>query len=248
MMLTFLRKIRKSLSTSGSTRRYFLYSIGEIFLVVVGILIALQINNWNQKRINRSYEKDYLERFVTDLERDSSLVALIMRFVERKKEGLRTVKTFLDDINTTMDDSVTQVILASTSMGTDLPNTRLNATYQEIISSGHLRLIRNTELRNNITTYYSFWDHQHFRIRNKESDYPSLVTKLIDRGKFFNDDPINQGKTLASVLNEYGIEKEFRMNFLKEVNYAIRIEELIDVVGMRVERLKSKIKEELDKI
>tara|TARA_Y100000385_G_scaffold291468_1_gene369658 strand:+ start:2899 stop:3690 length:792 start_codon:yes stop_codon:yes gene_type:complete len=50
-MLTFLRKIRKSLIESGSSRKYLLYGIGEITLVVIGILIALQINNWNEKRL-----------------------------------------------------------------------------------------------------------------------------------------------------------------------------------------------------
>ena len=48
-MLTFLRKIRKSLIESGIARKYLLYAIGEIALVVIGILIALQINNWNEK-------------------------------------------------------------------------------------------------------------------------------------------------------------------------------------------------------
>jgi len=47
-MLTFLRKLRKSLIESGSTRKYLFYAVGEISLVVIGILIALQINNWNE--------------------------------------------------------------------------------------------------------------------------------------------------------------------------------------------------------
>lgn len=49
-MLALLRNIRRSLLSSGSTRKYLLYAIGEIALVVIGILIALQINNWNEER------------------------------------------------------------------------------------------------------------------------------------------------------------------------------------------------------
>ena len=57
-MITLLRKIRKSLIDSGSGRRYLLYAIGEIALVVIGILIALQINNWNENlKINESEKK-----------------------------------------------------------------------------------------------------------------------------------------------------------------------------------------------
>ncbi len=56
-MLTFLRKVRKSLIESGSTQKYLIYAIGEIALVVIGILIALQINNWNEWRKDRVLEK-----------------------------------------------------------------------------------------------------------------------------------------------------------------------------------------------
>tara|TARA_Y100000385_G_C13099534_1_gene643585 strand:- start:2936 stop:3121 length:186 start_codon:yes stop_codon:yes gene_type:complete len=55
-MLTLLRKIRKSLIDSGSSRKYLLYAIGEIALVVIGILIALQINNWNESRKDRQWK------------------------------------------------------------------------------------------------------------------------------------------------------------------------------------------------
>ena len=59
-MLTLFKRIRKSLIESGSARQYLLYAIGEIALVVVGILIALQINNWNEERKNRKKEGFYL--------------------------------------------------------------------------------------------------------------------------------------------------------------------------------------------
>ena len=48
-MLHFLRRIRRSLINSGHMRKYTIYAVGEIALVVIGILIALQINNWNEE-------------------------------------------------------------------------------------------------------------------------------------------------------------------------------------------------------
>ncbi|OIQ36702.1 MAG: hypothetical protein BM563_10325 [Bacteroidetes bacterium MedPE-SWsnd-G1] len=51
-MIKFFRKIRQQLLNEGKTSKYFKYAIGEIVLVVIGILIALQINNWNQQRNN----------------------------------------------------------------------------------------------------------------------------------------------------------------------------------------------------
>lgn len=51
-MIKLFRKIRRDMLAEGKTAKYFKYGIGEIFLVVIGILIALQINNWNESRIN----------------------------------------------------------------------------------------------------------------------------------------------------------------------------------------------------
>jgi len=50
-VIKFFRKIRNNLLSEGKTGRYFKYAIGEILLVVIGIMIALQVDNWNQKRI-----------------------------------------------------------------------------------------------------------------------------------------------------------------------------------------------------
>ena len=69
-MLTFLRKIRKSLIESGAARKYVLYAIGEIALVVIGILIALEINNWNEGRKTRRQLSDHLENLAIDLNED----------------------------------------------------------------------------------------------------------------------------------------------------------------------------------
>ena len=67
-MLTFFRRIRKDLFTEGAIPRYFFYAIGEIALVVVGILIALQINTWNEQRKSNRMEHSYLENLKVDLE------------------------------------------------------------------------------------------------------------------------------------------------------------------------------------
>ena len=69
-MLTFFRRIRKGLLDGGSTSKYLLYAIGEILLVMVGILLALQVNNWNIDRINHKSEKEGLVRVVQDLKKD----------------------------------------------------------------------------------------------------------------------------------------------------------------------------------
>lgn len=67
MALSFLRKIRRSLIESGSAQKYLLYAIGEITLVVIGILIALQINNWNEGTKDRVKEIKILKEIKSNL-------------------------------------------------------------------------------------------------------------------------------------------------------------------------------------
>lgn len=66
-MITFFRRIRQSLIGEGNFPKYLLYAIGEILLVVVGILIALQVNNWNESKAQKSQEAVYLQFILDDL-------------------------------------------------------------------------------------------------------------------------------------------------------------------------------------
>ena len=69
-MLRFFREIRRQLLGSGQTGRYLRYALGEILLVVVGILIALQIDTWNDDRLDRQREREYLASMLVDLQED----------------------------------------------------------------------------------------------------------------------------------------------------------------------------------
>lgn len=69
-MIKFYRKIRRKLLSEGKTGTYLKYAIGEIILVVIGILIALQINNSNTQRIDKTREIKYLKNIKIDLKKD----------------------------------------------------------------------------------------------------------------------------------------------------------------------------------
>jgi hypothetical protein len=60
-MIKFFRQIRYKLMSENKTSKYFKYAIGEILLVVIGILIALQINTWNEERKERNREQAILK-------------------------------------------------------------------------------------------------------------------------------------------------------------------------------------------
>ena len=69
-MHSFFHRIRKELIGSGATRKYFLYATGEVLLVMVGILLALQVNNWNEGRKENNQIKIYLRGLIEALEDD----------------------------------------------------------------------------------------------------------------------------------------------------------------------------------
>ena len=70
-MAKLFNKIRKTLLAEGKTTNYLKYAIGEIVLVVIGILIALSVNNWNQENKDRKLGEDYLLRIHRDLVQDT---------------------------------------------------------------------------------------------------------------------------------------------------------------------------------
>ena len=81
-MLTFFRRIRKGLLGSGEARKYMLYAIGEISLVVLGILIALQINNWNESRKDRIKEIGVLVDVSKNLMRNNDIIRSSLKMIQ----------------------------------------------------------------------------------------------------------------------------------------------------------------------
>jgi sensor domain CHASE-containing protein len=81
-MLRFFRQIRQRLLTDNKFSKYLLYAVGEILLVVIGILIALQINNWNEERIKDNAVRSHLESLADAIEDDIRELTISMEFNE----------------------------------------------------------------------------------------------------------------------------------------------------------------------
>ena len=92
-MLRFFRKMRKALIYDSRFGRYFFYAIGEIVLVVIGILIALSINNWNENNKLIKLEKNLLEEVKIGLESD----------LERISKSIKDHKKFINSQNIIID-------------------------------------------------------------------------------------------------------------------------------------------------
>ncbi|WP_052188182.1 DUF6090 family protein [Cellulophaga sp. Hel_I_12] len=163
-MIKFFRKIRKQLLTENKFNKYVLYAIGEIILVVIGILIALQINNWNEERKENKQERFILQKLLNDLNSD---IADIDNQISVSKSNLLDFKEAANillnnevgDINT-FNDKISNVLNIS---GFNQKNT----TFSNLISTGKIELIKNQALSDSIVIYYN-------------SDYASWDTAMKD--------------------------------------------------------------------
>ena len=154
-MLKFLRRIRQKLIIEGNGRRYFFYAIGEIILVVVCILIALQINNWKEGRKDTIIEREYLTRLKGDIKFDIQRIDdYILNRYNRKIESLENGKTYFQG-NYIIKDTLQ--FLQDIGYGGVFGNVAVNLsknTYNELISTGNLRKIKSDVLRTEIINYY----------------------------------------------------------------------------------------------
>ena len=92
--MSIFNKNRKSVMSKKSFGKYLLYGIGEIILVVIGILIAVNINNFNEKKASEKRLETYLEIYKQDLVIDTTVVGQVLKYVDSKKEHF---KLFLSD-------------------------------------------------------------------------------------------------------------------------------------------------------
>lgn len=240
--------MRLKILSLDKSKRYLAYALGEILLVVVGILIALEVDTMRQKSVERKLEKEYLERFLLDLEKDLSIVDYVEETLDFKAQNLRKVRSYMDDPTVLMDDSVMKALQFSRILGVEIPNVRLTGTFQELVSSGHLRLIKNVALRNTIVNYYSAWDHNSDRIKGFQSDYPSLIFQITDRNDFFEGQSLYRDKPFNELLSNLEIKSLFYRLFMQEVNYMTFVEGIMESNRTRLERAMDEIEEELQRL
>jgi hypothetical protein len=149
-MLKLFRNIRKKLLQEGKTANYMKYAIGEIFLVVIGILIALNINNWNTGKSDRKIEKEYISSLIEDLATDTLNLSQLIKSYEKKIIKIDTVLSMFPKItegyNDTLHRNLPEVISFLDFIYTD-------RTIQQLKNTGTMRLISNKEVANAIIEY-----------------------------------------------------------------------------------------------
>ena len=83
---------------TGKTGKYFKYAIGEIILVVIGILIALSINNWNESRKQDVTEKEFITGILNDLKQDKAYIELVIKIADKKQNTYKHISNNLSEL------------------------------------------------------------------------------------------------------------------------------------------------------
>ncbi|MGB5317258.1 MAG: DUF6090 family protein [Robiginitalea sp.] len=160
-MFSFLRKTRKKLAVKKDTTKYLGYAIGEIVLVVIGILIALGINNWNEDRQARMLEQEILVQIRENLNKDKEALSRIITNAQRAVYASEKVIELYESNQSS--DSLKYWLGNIVQFDRFLPLT--NA--YEVLKSKGLDLVSNKELRFKLGTYY---DDQAQIITNANED------------------------------------------------------------------------------
>ncbi|MDT0558292.1 DUF6090 family protein [Ichthyenterobacterium sp. W332] len=141
-MIKFFRHIRRSLLNENKMGKYFKYAIGEILLVVIGILIALQVNNWNEKRKQSDYEKQLLSQLKLDFNRNINDIKFNIKLQNRIINSSKLILQHLENKQPYHDS-------LSAHFGTTVLWTKFivnEGAYKSIESQG-LDIISDLELR-----------------------------------------------------------------------------------------------------
>lgn len=227
-MIKFLRRIRQNLLMENKTSKYFKYAIGEIILVVLGILIAVQINNWNENKNERELERNYLELLTQDLSEDAvSLTELV--YLSNESVVSKNIILDYQEGNISEPDSLSTHFLRAVFNGITnfVPN---KGAINEIQNAGGLSLIKNEVVRNQILKLYNEYDNVE---KNVGSNY--LGNRLAMRDLVYsraNGNLFLTFKTLdKEILYPLMRDSEIRNRLVNNwaVSYNKRLKELVEI-------------------
>lgn len=222
-MIKFFRNIRQKLLKEGNTSKYLKYAIGEILLVVIGILIALQINNWNEEKKNSASERQYYCRILEDFELEKQLIAELN---EKSNYRINTSKEILLDLDAGTKDKhylINQFLLAVRS---EVYEPR-NVTFKDLISSGNLKLINDINLKNSLIQYYSELENKQFQLKQNRDEITKTVFELvktnIDIGAIQEFEYVHRllGPEILQILPQNDWTKDKNSDYYKKFQLAL---------------------------
>lgn len=207
--MKIFRRFRLYFLENKNLRKYTFYAVGEVLLIVVGILIALRLNNLNEESISRQKEKLYLQEYLTDLKScNQDLDRTINRTEDRHKYSDSLLYAILNfDAETDLQD-INRLLNGTYGWTTFITG---DGTVTEILNGGNLPLITNAEIRSSIATWYSdlkrlqIWE---VVLREFVQEYYSVLIDYVE--------PVSQQYDQLSITTA-AAERLFSQNKFKNI-------------------------------
>lgn len=223
-MFNFFKKIRRSSLLTNKASRYFKYALGEILLMVIGILIALQINNWNEDRKERNREKIYLQSLRIDLlESQTELTRVIHKTDTIARTTIELLRYALDTVPMPAPAVFDSLVRGTYGYTIAMTN---EGTINDISGSGDLKVIRNDSLRRMIAS----WDAGFKMIRERENLLKHAFQRNSDRLEkridIFRMANVDRNLMDASSREYILSDPEHRNGFIELISSAITLNEL----------------------
>ncbi len=171
-MIPFFRKVRRQHADDNQFMKYSRYAIGEIVLVVIGILIALQINNWNEDLKTEKREFVYLENIKADLLLN---IEELNEFIEARESCIRSCDRLLEYYNQTIRLDLNDFNYHSINVMVWFPFKQHDNTYQELLNSGNLAIISDKVIRNGLQNMQVGYKNIAFIEGEMQQDYESYL-------------------------------------------------------------------------
>ena len=244
-MIKFFRHIRKALLMENKTSKYVKYAIGEIFLVVIGILIALQINNCNESIKARNYEFKILHEIRKDLILDTIYFNAIKSRPKRAEWAVDRLRAMKME-NAIVNDSIPYLVWV---MGIGYKFVYHDGAYESLKSVG-LDKISNDSLRNSLSNMYGFYFP---RTKNMIAPREMRINEFMDKTieMLFEYDvynPIPKGPPLPKPkmsLDSLFENDRFKLSFYNVKSTSIDVLHRIESITKNVTNLLQLIDKEL---
>lgn len=179
-MLRAFRKMRSSLLSENRFARYFFYALGEIILVVIGILIALQVNNLNENQKIEKQAEIYRQRLQDDLNSDIKYIRLRIDYFNQVERYLEYALGEMANPKANSKETKWQLILAVFQASQKWDFYSAKATYNEIQNSSTLSYLGNPELLNTLSFYYNSSTNQLQTLNDGTQAYRDYTRRVIN--------------------------------------------------------------------
>ncbi len=197
-MLFKLKKNRLKTAQVGNLRKYLKYAIGEIILVVLGILLALQVNSCNQQYVNKKKGKILLKNLKTDLTEQLKDINIQMAFETKQTQKVENIlknyyKNLEFDLDTSFFNASSRLIGRKTFNSND-------PTYTAMLSTGQISLIKNENLKNYIISYYQELEQLENMLGSNNTFFVDQIYKPnILQNSYYYDKDLGWNQKLASI-------------------------------------------------